>query len=219
LLNHKPLVSVILLAVMLLLVACDDGEEGSGRLSTESRAVGEFTAVDVSQALHSEITIGTPLAVEVEFDDNLLENLQIEVRGDTLHISCDPDCDPSSGAVVRITMPEIVAIGASGASRVEVGVVNGKRLELDASGASRIEVRGSVDELLVGASGASHIKAEDLLTNLLDIKLSGASDAEVRCATKCAASSPGPRISRSLVTPTRSLMLIRAALRPSAAGS
>ena len=165
------------LAAVFLIVAC--GEEGSGHLITESRSVGEFTAVDVSEALHAEITIGTPFGVEAEFDDNLLDNLQIAVRGRTLHISCDPNCDPSSGAVVRITMPEIVSIEASGASRVEAGLVSGDRLPLDASGASRIEVRGNVDELRIDASGASHIEAEDLVVNVLDIDLSGASDADV----------------------------------------
>jgi hypothetical protein len=165
------------LAVVLLIAAC--GEEGSGQLVTESRSVGEFTAVDVSEGLRVEITVGTPFAVEADFDDNLLENLQIEVRGRTLHISCDPNCDPSRGAVVRITMPEIVSIDASAGSRVEAGVVSGDRLELKASAGSRINVRGSVDELEIDGSAGSRIEAEDLVTNVLDIDLSAGSDAEV----------------------------------------
>ena len=85
---------IFLLAVMFLIAACGEEEEGSGRLVTESRSLGAFTAVDVSEVLRAEITIGSPFAVEAEFDDNLLENLQIEVRGQTLHISCEPNCDP-----------------------------------------------------------------------------------------------------------------------------
>lgn len=177
LVRSKLYATTVLVFATMFLISC--GEEGSGDLVTESRFVGEFTAVDVAGALEAEIAIGAPLAVEVRFDDNLLDNLQTDVRGRTLYIWCDPQCDPSSDAVARIIMPSLSSITASGASRVTAGELSNERLSLDASGASRIEVRGSTEELEVVATGASQIDADDLTTNLLDIDLSGASAAEV----------------------------------------
>lgn len=177
LVRTKLTAAAVLVLATMFLVSC--GEQGSGVLMSEDRFVGEFAAVDVAGALHAQIEIDEPLSVVAEFDDNLLDNLQTDVRGDTLYIWCDPECDPSSGAVIRITMPMLVSIDVSGASLVEAGLFSDETLSLDASGASRIEVHGSVNELEVDASGASRIEAGGLTIDLLDVSLSGASNAEV----------------------------------------
>lgn len=154
-----------------------DGEDGSGNLVTEQRAVVDFSAVHVSGALRAEVTRGA-LRLEVDFDDNLLDQLQTTVSGNELRLSCR-NCDPSAGAVIRLTMPEVERIEASGASRVVVEAIDQATLSIDVSGASRIEADGQVGLLEIDGSGASNVNAGDLMVDELQVNLSGATRVEV----------------------------------------
>ena len=80
------------------------GEDGSGDLVTETRAVTDYSAVEISGALHAEFEIGGSQVVEAFFDDNLLDNLETVVSCGTLRIS-SRDCSPSRSAVIRIATP------------------------------------------------------------------------------------------------------------------
>jgi len=154
------------------------GERGSGTLVSESRAVPSFSAVEVSGALRAEVTTGA-LAVDVVFDDNLIDKLETTVSGGVLQVSCR-GCSPSGDAIIRVSAPEIVGIEVSGASDITAVDITGDRLELSLSGASRLEIDGGVSALQIEGSGASLIKGANLVTNRLEIDLSGATRAEVR---------------------------------------
>ena len=149
-----------------------NGEHGSGILATENRSVASFTQVRVSGALRVEVATG-PLAVEVTFDDDLINNLDTTVVGNEIRISCR-DCSQSSASFVRVSAPTIDRIKISGASRVTATDIVGEELTLELSGASRIDIDGEVDSLRIDGSGASRIKARNLVTQHLDIDLSGA---------------------------------------------
>lgn len=154
-----------------------DSERGSGTLVSEDRAVASFSGIEVSGALRAEIAPGA-LSVEVLFDDNLVDRLETVVRGSTLRVSCQ-NCSPTSGAVIRLTAPELETIHVSGASRVTATDINAERLLLSVSGASRLEIDGEVNALEIDGSGASRVEGRNLLANRLEIGLSGASRAEV----------------------------------------
>jgi len=184
---NRALLLPLLALGILLLASCieiqvdgdsfGNGEDGSGVLVTETRSVADFNAVEVSGALRVDLDRG-PFRVEVEFDDNLLEKLETSVRGGAIHIRCR-DCDPSSGAVVRLSAPEIDAIEVSGASRVVAEDIRTEALHLSISGASTIEIDGDVTSLEIDGSGASTVDGPELITNQLDVDLSGASRAEL----------------------------------------
>lgn len=158
------------------------GERRSGTLVSESRAVASFSTVEVSGALRAEVTIGA-LAVDVVFDDNLIDKLDTTVSGGVLRLSCR-NCSPSDGAMIRVSAPEIVGIEVSGASDVAARDITGDRLELSLSGASRLEIDGGVSALEISGSGASLIKGANLVTSRLEIDLSGATRAEVRAVDR-----------------------------------
>jgi hypothetical protein len=154
------------------------GEDGSGDLVTETRAVTDFSAVEISGALHVEVEVGGSRVVEAFFDDNLLDNLETVVSRGTLRISCR-DCSPSRGAVIRIAAPELDRIEVNGASHVVANDVSTERLTVDVSGASELEIDGRVDALRVDGSGASDIDGEHLTAITLEVDLSGASSATI----------------------------------------
>ena len=161
------------------------GEDGSGDLVTETRAVTDFSAVEISGALHAEVEVGGSRIVEAFFDDNLLDNLETVVSRGTLRISCR-DCSPSRGAVIRIAAPELDRIEVSGASQVIASDVSTEQLSVRVSGASELEIDGRVDALTVDGSGASDLKGEHLTAITLEVNLSGASSATIEVVRRVA---------------------------------
>ena len=193
-----------MLAPLALLAAtgCIDGInriDGSGVALTTSYQVDGFDEIEIGGAFSAEVTVrdGEP-GVEITVDDNLEDRVEVEVRGDRLHIGFDAgnyDFDVVPTAV--ITVASLEALGVSGASRATVDGLQASAFDLEASGASQAEVdgsvtadlrlegsgastitfRGSAAELILDLSGASSGDLEGLVADSADVDLSGASDA------------------------------------------
>lgn len=207
--------AVLALALSFLFAGCSGivGERGSGDLVTETREVTPFTGVDVSRAIEVEVTVAAgDDAVEVIYDDNLLDGIEVSVRDGVLFIDADRNMRPSSGAKVIVRVESLDRIAVSGASEVTVtGAIAAEDMELRASGASRIEIAtldagtlaatvsgasnvtvdaGEVREADLDVSGASHVDLEaDVATALVDV--SGASRARVTRADEVTGEASG----------------------------
>ncbi|GMU40483.1 MAG: hypothetical protein AMXMBFR23_13490 [Chloroflexota bacterium] len=205
---RRPL-ALAAFAFTLLLTGCSGivGEGGSGDLVTETREVGEFTAIDVSRAIRVEVTVaaGEP-SVEVIYDDNLIDGIEVSVDGGVLVLDADRNMRPSDGAkiVVRVAaLDEITASGASsvivagslegdavrlkvsGASRIEAPDVRTTLLDIAASGASTVTLRdGDVADADLSVSGASRVDLDGVVIAKAVVDVSGASRAEVRGAVE-----------------------------------
>lgn len=175
--------------------------DGSGVALTTTYDVASFDEIEIGGAFDADISIqeGEP-GVEITVDDNLEDRVEVEVRGDRLHVgfrrgSYDFDVTPTA----VITVASLDALEVSGASSATVDGLEADGFDLEVSGASEVEVDGSVTaELRVEGSGASDItfrgSAADLILDLsgassgdfdslvassAEIDLSGASDAEL----------------------------------------
>ncbi len=156
--------------------------DGSGRLVTESRPVGGFTAVAVSGAGHVIIEQTGVVSLQVTAEDNILPFVQTEVRGGRLILGFEPGVrvHTTRGVQYRITVAELTELEASGASRVEVLRVDAETVTARISGASSYSASGIVDDHRVELSGASRCDAEDLISREVTAGLSGASYCLVR---------------------------------------
>ena len=65
------------------------GEEGSGTLVTERLALSGFTGIEVAGSWQVTVRPG-PYDVQVTVDDNVVDDLRVEVRGDALHFGLRP---------------------------------------------------------------------------------------------------------------------------------
>jgi len=205
-----PALALVLFGAAIFATGCDinvtinsdslgDNIAGSGQLVTQKYDVASFTAVDVENALTLEIETDAGQRVEARFDDNLIAELEIDVRNQTLYLSC-PKCSPSDDAVITVAMPSLERIGASGASHVQTSDIKTDEFTVELSGASRVDLNsleapavsfklsgasraiindGAVSELDASASGASSIAAALLEVAQLEVHLSGASRAEI----------------------------------------
>lgn len=182
-------------------------EKGSGSVASEKREVSEFSKIDVSHVFQVEVIAQAEYAVEVEADDNLLQFIKTEVRGDTLHIDLDERVKTSNGMRIRVSAPNIERVQASGASRINISNLHNSELAVDTSGASKISASsGETGNLIVEVSGASQLDLSGLWAATANIDASGASKVNVNVANELIADASGesrinyagsPKVSKS----------------------
>jgi hypothetical protein len=180
-------VAATLMAVVLLLTAGNaaafsfgkDTIEGSGDMETRELDLKEFQKIDVGGAFDLEITLGDEQKVTMTIDDNLWDNLEAEVHGNTLEIDWDKSCQPDSDCTVVIVVRELKGMDIHGAADVEIEGYHGDSFSFDVSGAAELEMDGEVDELDINVSGAGDIDTRDLMAKSVEISVSGAGEAKV----------------------------------------
>ena len=81
--------------------------KGSGNIKTEKRDVPDFSNVKAGGAINVEVSAQKEFSVEVEADDNLLEYIKTEVKGETLKIYTEDRISTRNPIRMRISMPNI----------------------------------------------------------------------------------------------------------------
>jgi hypothetical protein len=181
-------------------VDVNDAVRGSGTPINKSFDLRDFMTVELSSTFDVEITQAETFAVSVTVDDNLLDRVLAEVRGDTLVLGLTPGHSVRRATLeASIAMPTIKRIKLTGASRATVGVfkpmpsfeaeasgtsaVTGEivadHLDVRLSGASRIDVSGSAAEAMLQAAGTSRLELDALEITTGSVWLSGASSGDV----------------------------------------
>ncbi len=145
---------------LLALSAC--GTVGSGDLSADERSVGSFNSLEVGDGINVDLTIDPAAAssVTVNYDDNLLDQVVTEVRGETLVIEFE-------GMVTILGGDRSVDVVVDSLERIEV------------SGGSDLQGSGTVDRYELRASGGSDVDLGDLEARSVEIDVSGGSDVRV----------------------------------------
>jgi hypothetical protein len=157
---------------------------GSGNVMSQKRDAAGFDSVEVSSAFQVEIVAGKDFSVEVVADDNILPQINTEVRGGTLHIETDGKISTKNEMIVRITAPNIERVQSSGASKISVSGINGDSFSLDVSGASKVVLSGETEHLSIDVSGASNVDAEQLNAVRAEVEASGASKIAVNVSSE-----------------------------------
>jgi hypothetical protein len=169
----------------------DHSVKGSGNITKVSRDVSDFSSVDVGGIFQVEIVAGKDNSVEIEADDNLIQFIKTDVRGDTLKISSEKGLHSESPIRVRISAPNIERVEADGASKVTVSDIKNSSLDIDTSGASKVYLAGSTDNLNVQVSGASKVDAENLAAAKGNVEANGASQVTLNVAEELRAEASG----------------------------
>ncbi len=208
---NKRFLVTIPLVIALLIMSCVSVNiggglrrvRGSGNVTVESRQVSGFERVALSGIGDLQLTQGEGESLEVEAEDNLLEYLITEVRGDTLFIEIRSDqttIDPTKPIKYRLTMKDISGIEVSGAGDLEAGEIQASVLDVECSGAGSVEIEslqadklavflsgtgrlevagGKVENLKIDISGAGAFRAPDLESQVADVQISGTGSAKI----------------------------------------
>lgn len=176
-----------LLATVVVLIgalsACDEGitirvgndVDGSGTITSESRAVADFERVTLAGEGTVIITQEPAASLTIETDDNLLAHIETTVRDGTLTIATESgiDIDPSDGVIYQVGTPELSGVSLSGAGSFELGECEADRFSVTLSGAGDIDIgRLIADELDVEITGAGDVRVVGEVTHQ-DISIPG----------------------------------------------
>jgi hypothetical protein len=212
------------LAAMVVLAACAT-DAGSGTVVTRRIDVASFSALEVSDAFTVHASAGASERLTIRVDDNIVEDLDVGVSGNTLHVGLTPGADvidatlegdvpvaagslesiqgsgSSAIALDEALTSDAVTLSLSGASRL-TGSVQAHDARAELSGASNLMLSGRATSLDVTESGASRLDAAELTVEDLSIDLSGASMADVDVTGSLAAGASGASVLRYAGSPT-----------------
>lgn len=174
---RRSLVAGLALALVIPMAACNPG---SGDLVTETRDVDSFDKIEASDAVNVELLVepGAQTQVEVTYDDNVIDQIVTEVRGDTLEISIEGSISTfGGGRYVSVRVDSLESIEVSGAVDIQ-GEGELETYELVASGASDVDFRDlTATEVTIEVSGASDVTLH--ASGTVSGEVSGASDVTV----------------------------------------
>ncbi len=173
------LAATMFCGTVLLLSGCHMGVKGSGLRKTEKRDVPAFTAINTSGMFEVEVKCQQPVSLEVEGDDNLLPLIETEVVDGVLRIKSSKPYRSQRGIIVRITVPNLERIQASGAEKFRVSDVKNDQFEIHSSGVVEVSATGQTKSLEIDESGAGKIDTHNLRAAAVDVHVSGAANVDV----------------------------------------
>ncbi len=179
--------SYLLLAVLTLLLAVTAGcgvvkerviLEGSGNSETITKDYIGFNRLEVSHVFDVDISQGEEYSIVLRVDEEFLDYIDVSKRGTTLDIDLDDNYNYNykDGLLdASRTMPELVHIRQSGASKVSIdGFDSSDRFEAELSGATTLTGELGAGDVKLELSGASKLSGKYHVKQV-DLNASGAS--------------------------------------------
>jgi hypothetical protein len=174
---------LILVMSAAFLAGCRDwgimGVRGNGKVVTENREIDDFTELELGGAYNVEIKVGKSPSMVISAEQNLMKYIRVRHEGDKLVIDTKKSISPRKEIKIRITVPELNYLEASGACEIYAENISSDHFSVDLSGAGSVELNGRVEKFSVDASGASSLSARNLKAKRVSISLSGAGSADV----------------------------------------
>ena len=186
---------------------------GDGNVVKQERSIESFSSLEIGGVLNVYLAQGDTEALTVEADENLLDIIETENRGNTLivrlkkgvelkkaekknvYITLNRIDELDIGGVVQVesTMPlnlEQLDLNVGGVCQVDLEL-RGNRLDADAGMVGSLTLRGKMQEANIKNSGVGTLKAFDLEVDKLNIRNSGVGSAEVQAHDEISISSSG----------------------------
>ena len=154
------------------------GIRGNGHITSESRAVDEFTSVDAEGAFDIQWVPGSA-SCTITTDENLLSHVETSMSGNKLELRWHGQLRPTHGMKVRLASSKLTSTRLTGAVRLDATRLAGKGFYIDGTGATRVTADGTVEDLMATMSGASKLMAESLQVKNAELSIAGAGKAEV----------------------------------------
>ena len=163
--------------------ATGGSEEGSGNLVTERFDLSGFTGIEVGGSWQVTVRPG-PYDVQVTVDDNVVDDIRVEVRGDALHFGLRPQIRLRRVTLrAQVTMPALDAVAVSGSGDATFSDFESPSLRLSVTGSGDVEGSGiSVGVLAAGVSGSGDITLEGCASESADVSITGSGDVMLRGA-------------------------------------
>ena len=173
------LAGTIFCGSVFMFAGCHVGVHGSGLRKTEKRDVPAFTAINTSGMLEVDVKCQQAVSLEVEADDNLLSLVQTEVIDGVLRIKTTRNYRSQGGIIVRVTVPNLERLQASGAGKFRISDLKNDEFEIHSSGVVDVSASGQTKSLEIDESGAGKIDTHNLRAAVVSVHVSGAANVDV----------------------------------------
>lgn len=198
----QKLISPFVIFTLLILSfhpAQADGIKGNGNVQSEVRKIEDFKSIKVNGSFSIYLTQSDNYNLKVVADENLLENIKTEVKGNTLYISTEKNIYKSKEMSLYISFKYLNKLKANGAislksdqllrfDELEIEIngassanleLSANQLKIDNSGASSIILSGKCEEVYIDISGAGSVNAFNLKAAKGSIDISGVGSAKI----------------------------------------
>jgi hypothetical protein len=150
------------------LSACEHRDvEWRRSVSTETREVPSFDAIEFDGDARLEITVGEAVEVTVRGQPSVIRRTQTRVTDNTLHIDVERRVSwDRERLTLSIKVPQLRSLELDGGNDVRLQGFKGGESRIDVNGAARIRASGTLDKLSVHLDGAgfadlSRLSAKD----------------------------------------------------------
>ena len=178
----------------------NSGISGNGNVVDEEREIKGFSGIHVSSGVDVFLTQDDDFYVKVVADDNLMDIIKTEVKGDILDVGVEkPGIRRAESKKVYISMPALhrlkissagdciaetpfncedldIDISSAGDLKLEVYA---ERMDIDISSSGDAKIWGEVEDLEASLSSAGDLDAFDLIARNVRVSVSSAGDASV----------------------------------------
>lgn len=178
-LRHLGLVLALLAINATSCTALTDGVVGSGHAVTEQRDVGEFSRIEVGEAIRATVIVGPAVTLSVTADDNLLGSVETSVVAGRLKIGMNGPVSPRTPVEVAVTVPSLDEASATSAANLTITGLNAGSFSASADSAASLVVRGNADSVSVSASSAASADIGDVPAQTASVDVSSAARATV----------------------------------------
>lgn len=188
-------ISILALATIACSVNGFGFSQGSGIVVSEDREIGDFSQVSLEGFGELVITQGDQAALTITAEDNVIDKIITEVRGDTLVITFEKDFRVAPTKKIRFELvvtelEDLTLSGAgdifidalestqldvtiSGAGNLEIDHLEAKTVSIELAGAGDVEISGEVVDQTISLSGAGNYDAGDLQSQTAVVEISG----------------------------------------------
>lgn len=190
----KKILFILFLLPALAHADCDkDHVKGNGTIKSESRDLGSFNKIATGGSIDIVIEQGSTEGAEISTDENLMQYIITEVKGNTLsiHFKENTSISPTK-LTVKIKCKELTAISAGGSGDVKTdGVLKADKLQISQGGSGDFKLNLNVSKLEISKAGSGDFKLEGKIAELelssagsgnLDASKTTVGDAEISMA-------------------------------------
>ena len=171
--------ALLFLLLPLLAAGCHHGMraevKGSGKRVVQKREISPFTSISTEGAFEIEVTCQKDPSLEVEGDDNVLEIVTAEVRGNVLRLKSSKSYSTDEPVRFKIAVPNLEGLTVSGAGRIDIKDMKNEKFEIDSNGAPNIIVSGSTKTVDIDSNGAGKIDTHNLRATRAVVESKGVS--------------------------------------------
>jgi hypothetical protein len=186
---------VLLIILIAAAAGCHIGHHnvsGSGKRKTEKRSVGSFSSISTEGAFEIEVVCQKPQDIEIKGDDNIVPLVTTEVSNNVLHIKSLGGYSTSEPLTLKISVPDLEGISATGAGTIEVSGLKNEKFTINANGAPTIRASGETMTVKIEAVGAGKVDTHKLHAARVEVEAKGVAGVEVYAREQLDVNISGP---------------------------